>query len=173
MIRLHLGLGVRSLCGAPMLFAAAMLAVTPVQAERGPQAASPFGAMVGTWSGTGTVSLVNGSIERIRCQAAYAIGDASSNLRSVLRCASDSYKFDPASDVKDVGGAISGAWKEVSRNVTGPIAGKARPGDLQASIDMPGFVASLSIKTQGDRQVVSLRSQGTELAGVSITLSRK
>jgi hypothetical protein len=173
MIRLRLCPSVRSLCGAPILFAAAMLAITPVRAERAPQPVSPFGAMVGTWSGNGTVSLTNGSSERIRCQAAYAIGDASNNLRSVLRCASDSYKFELASDVKDVGGAISGAWKEVSRNVTGPVAGTVRLGDLQASIDMPGFAASLNIKTQGDRQVVSLQSLGTELAGVSITLSRK
>jgi hypothetical protein len=44
---------------------------------------------------------------------------------------------------------------------------------LQANIDMPGFAAGLNIATRGDKQVVSLRSQGTELTGISITFSRK
>ena len=145
----------------------------PALAERSSQNAGPFAALVGSWAGNGTVSLSNGSSERIRCQAAYATGTDLNNLRSVLRCASDSYKFELNSDVKDEGGKISGAWREATRNVTGPIAGTASGGDLQANIDMPGFAAGLSIATRGDKQLVSLRSQGSELTGISITFSRK
>ena len=150
--------------------ALALLALSPsAQAQQG----GSFDTLIGTWSGTGTVSLASGAKERIRCQAAYALGNDANNLRSALRCASDSYKFELNSDVRDEGGKITGAWREATRNVTGPIAGTASGGDLQANIDMPGFAAGLNIATRGDKQVVSLRSQGTELTGISITFSRK
>ena len=163
----------RLLCQGAVLFVAFVAAETPALAERSSQAAGPFAALVGSWSGSGTVSLANGSNERMRCQAAYATGNDLNNLRSVLRCASDSYKFELNSDVRDEGGKITGAWREATRNVTGPIAGTASGGDLQANIDMPGFAARLTIATQGNRQVVSVSSQGTDLTGVSITLNRR
>jgi hypothetical protein len=164
---------VRSALPAAALLAVLAAGMNPAQAERGSRAGGPFGDLVGSWAGNGTVSLTNGSSERIRCQAAYATGADASNLRSVIRCASDSYKFELASDVVDRGGKFSGAWREATRNIAGQIAGTAKPGELQGAIDMPGFTAGLNIASRGDRQVVSIRSQGTELAGVSITLSRK
>ena len=145
----------------------------PAHAERGSRAGGPFSDFVGSWAGSGTVNLANGSSERIRCNAAYAAGSDISNLRAVIRCASDSYKFELASDVINQGGRLSGAWRESTRNIAGQIAGSAKPGELQAAIDMPGFKAGLNIATRGNRQVVSIQSQGTELAGVSISLTRR
>ena len=52
-----------------------VLALGPV-AQRTAAASGPFADFVGSWSGTGTISLANGSSERIRCQAAYAPGAA-------------------------------------------------------------------------------------------------
>jgi len=158
--------------------AAAVLAgllggVSQAQAERASHAAGPFGDFIGNWAGAGTISLANGSSEKIRCQAAYATGSDSSNLRSIIRCASDSYKFELASDVTGEGGKFSGAWRESTRNIAGRIAGTARPGELQGAIDIPGFKAGVNIATRGNRQLVSIKSQGTELAGVSISLARK
>lgn len=68
----------------------------------------------------------------------------------MLRCASDSYKFELASDVTR-GGAVTGAWKETRRNVTGLISRMAQPGDLRADINMPGFTAELNIETRSNR----------------------
>jgi hypothetical protein len=152
---------------------AGVIGTTPAHAERGSQASGPFSDFVGGLAGSGTVNLANGSSERIRCHAAYATGSDSNNLRSVIRCASDSYKFELASDVTDQGGEFSGVWRESTRNVAGQIAGTSKPGELQAAIDMPGFKAGLNIATRGNRQVVSIQSQGTELAGVSINLARR
>jgi hypothetical protein len=152
---------------------AGVIGTTPAHAERGSQASGPFSDFVGGWAGSGTVNLANGSSERIRCNAAYATGSDSNNLRSVIRCASDSYKFELASDVTDQGGKFTGVWREATRNIAGQIAGTSKPGELQAAIDMPGFKAGLNIATRGNRQVVSIQSQGTELAGVSINLARR
>ncbi|HEX2555551.1 MAG TPA: hypothetical protein VHL98_17775 [Microvirga sp.] len=159
----------RALLGSVLAVGLA-LSLAPAHAER---TTSPLADLVGQWTGNGTVSLANGASERIRCQAAYAPGTDASNLRSLLRCASDSYKFELASDIVDQAGRLSGAWKEVTRNVSGPVAGSVTRGELQAQIDMPGFAARLTIATQGNRQVVSVKSEGSELAGVSITLNRR
>ena len=98
----------------------------PAHAERASQAGGTFGELMGSWAGTGTVNLANGSSERIRCNAAYATGSDSSNLRSVIRCASDSYKFELASDVTNQGGKLAGAWRESTRNIAGQIAGTSK-----------------------------------------------
>ena len=41
-----------------------------------------------------------------------------------LRCASDSYKFELASDITSEGGNISGSWNETTRGVVGSLSGK-------------------------------------------------
>ena len=71
--------------------------------------------MAGNWSGGGTVTLDDGSTERIRCRATYAVGAGGNGLNQTLTCASDSYKFDLASNVIAEGGALSGTWSESSR----------------------------------------------------------
>jgi hypothetical protein len=141
----------------------------PAQAQQG----GSFQGLVGSWSGNGTVTLANGSRERIRCQAAYALGNDANNLRSALRCASDSYKFELNSDVNSRAGALSGAWRESTRGLTGAVSGSVTGDDVKARIESPGFAADLSLATSGNRQTVTLNSQGTELSGVSITLTRR
>src|SRR5215475_16009467 len=95
--------------------AALMLSVSAGHA----QSSGPFAGFNGTWSGTGTVSLSDGSTEHIRCKADYKVDDGGQNLKQSLRCASDSYKIDLSSDVTSQGGQISGNWSETSRNVFG------------------------------------------------------
>jgi len=133
----------------------------------------PFAGLAGSWTGNGTVSLSNGSNERIRCRAVYAVlGERASNLRQSLRCASDSYKFDLNSDVVYAGGTVTGSWNETNRGAVGSVSGKATPGSIQARVTSPIFSADLSLVTQGDRQQVSIQSPGSELSAVSITLNR-
>src|SRR3979409_251777 len=69
----------------------------------------PFAGMAGTWSGGGTVTLDDGSSERIRCRASYAVGMGGNGLNQSLTCASDSYRFNLASNVVANGGGPSGA----------------------------------------------------------------
>jgi hypothetical protein len=94
-------------------------------------------------------------------------------LRQNLRCASDSYRFDLSSNVVAQGSAISGTWTETTRGASGSLRGRASgAGDVQVRVDSPGFAASLSMRTRGNRQAVSISSSGTALTGVTITLSR-
>src|SRR5262245_28880945 len=89
------------------------------------QSSGPFAGFDGAWSGTGTVSLSDGSTEHIRCNADYKVGGNGLNLKQNLHCASDSYTFDLSSDVTSQGDRISGNWSEASRNVFGNLQGTA------------------------------------------------
>jgi len=131
-----------------------------------------FAGMSGSWSGSGSVTLASGATERIRCRATYEVTPSGNTFQQSLRCASDSYNFDLRSSVVRSGDTVSGTWSETSRNVTGGIAGRVSGSQIQAMIQGPAFSASLTMATHGDRQTVSIRSQGTEVSAVSIVLRR-
>jgi hypothetical protein len=134
---------------------------------------SPFAAMAGSWSGGGVLSTTDGMPERLRCRASYNVAGSGAQLRLNLRCASDSYNFDLASDVEYRGGAISGSWSEASRNASGTISGRAAGGRIEAFARGDSFSANLSLTTRGNRQTVSIRPQGTSITGVSLALDRR
>jgi hypothetical protein len=158
---------------ASAVFAAVLLFASQSSAQRGAVAAAgPFAGLSGSWSGAGTVTLANGSSERIRCRATYRVSGDGSSLQQELRCASDSYRFELRGDVTHVGGQISGIWSEATRNTGGNVSGRASEGQVNAVVQGPAFAASLSVTTRGDRQSVHIRSDSTELTAVSITLSR-
>jgi hypothetical protein len=133
------------------------------------QSSNPFAGFNGTWSGAGTVSLSDGTTERIRCKADYKVDDAGQNLKQSLRCASDSYKIDLSSDVTSQGGQISGNWSEASRNVFGDLHGTAGGGQIEVFVEANGFAANLTLRTAGNRQTVQISSKG-EIRGVNITM---
>src|SRR5258708_29589457 len=85
---------------------------------------APFAGMAGVWSGNGTISLEDGSKERIRCKATYAVSSEGTGLNQALLCASDSYKFELKSDVIATGGTLSVTWAETTRNVSGSLEGR-------------------------------------------------
>ncbi len=143
------------------------LFAAPTYAQTG-----PFQNLAGNWSGAGTITFSNGSRERIRCRVAYAVQAGGGAMQQELRCASDSYRFDVSSTVQSSGANLSGQWTEVSRGVTGSVTGQANSSQLEALIQAPGFVASLSMRTSGNKQTVTLRPTGFEVSDVSVALSR-
>ena len=134
---------------------------------------SPFATLAGTWSGNGTVSLSGGGRERIRCRSTYRVGGDGMVVLSSLRCASDSYQFELSSHIDYDAGAITGTWTETTRGISGTLSGRAEPGQLSARASATGFMADLSLATQGRRQLVTIRSEGTDLMGASVTLNRE
>jgi hypothetical protein len=144
------------------LGAALILSVSAGHAQSG-----PFAGFNGSWSGNGTVALSDGTTERIRCKASYKVAGA--NLKQTLQCASDSYKFDLSSDVTSQGDRISGNWSEASRNVNGELQGTAGNGQIEVFVQAAGFAASISLRTNGNKQTVQISSKG-EIRGVNITM---
>jgi hypothetical protein len=133
----------------------------------------PFTGLSGYWSGAGTITLSNGSRERIRCKATYAVNPTGRAFNQNLRCASDSYRLDIMSNIVSDAGAISGTWGEATRNVSGSLSGRATPAEIRASVAGAGFSAHLDVRTQGNKQSVTIIPQGsTEVSGVSIILRK-
>jgi len=133
---------------------------------------SPFAAMAGSWTGGGVLNTSDGQQERLRCRASYNVAGSGTELRLNLRCASQSYNFDLASEAEYRGGAISGSWTEASRNASGTLSGRAIGDHIEAAARGDNFSANLSLTTRGGRQTVSIRPQGTNITAVSLELGR-
>ncbi len=130
---------------------------------------SPFTAMSGSWSGSGTITTSSGNKERIRCRARYDGGGSSLGL--MLRCASDSYNFELQSNATHRNGAVSGTWAENTRHVGGNIDGSARGNAINLRVS--GVIsATLGVSTNANQQSISIQAPGTELQSVAISLSR-
>lgn len=153
----------RLLMAAAVLFAGAMMG-SAVHAASG-----PFAVLAGTWNGGGTVTLDDGSKERLRCRASYE--PAGPSMTMTLTCASDAYKFQLAANVVDQGGAISGSWTETSRAVSGTLSGRGGGGNFEVVANAPTFNANISLHTVGNRQTIVMRAD-TQFRGATISLSR-
>jgi len=158
--------GLKGLIMAAVALMAVSLFSAPSQAQSG-----PFNGLAGVWAGAGTVTLDDGSSERIRCRATYAVGEGGRGLNQTLTCASDSYKFDLRSNVTAEGNEITGSWSEISRNISGTIQGRGGNGVIQVVASAAGFNANISLTTRGNRQSVLIKSEGSFKAA-NITLSR-
>jgi hypothetical protein len=154
-----------------LVFAAVAFFVVSMAGSAAYAQAGPFAGMAGNWSGGGTITLDDGSSERIRCRATYAVGAGGNGLNQTLTCASDSYRFNLASNVMAQGSAISGTWSESTRNVSGTLEGRAGNGHFQVVASAAGFTANISLTTSGNRQSVVIKSD-TVLRSASISLSR-
>src|ERR1700722_6367876 len=163
--------------GAPLaiarrlIFAVVALFAASVFSSASHAQSGPFAGMAGNWSGGGTVTLDDGSTERIRCRASYAVGAEGNGLNQTLTCASDSYKFNLSSNVIAQGAALSGTWSESSRNVNGSIEGRGSNGNFEVVASSPGFTANISLTTRGNKQSVVIRAE-SQFRGASISLSR-
>jgi hypothetical protein len=158
----------------PKLGAVALLLLGSLLASHaaGRAATSPFAALAGSWSGDGTMT-TSGGQERLRCRAAYQVVGGGDSLRLNLRCASESYNFNLSGEFEHRGGAISGSWSESTYNASGTISGRASGDEVQAAARGDTFSANLSLKTRGNRQAVTIQSQGAAVTGISITLNKQ
>jgi hypothetical protein len=150
--------------------ATAAIFATGVLASTTAASADSFDHLKGNWSGSGNITMANGDKERIRCRASYT--PAGANVKITLRCASDSYKFELASDITSDGGKLSGTWSEATRAVAGLVSGSATSNTIQATAVSPLFTANLNVRTSGANQTVSITSPGSEIQSVTIALKR-
>jgi hypothetical protein len=154
-----------------LIFAAVTLFAASVFSSASHAQSGPFAGMAGNWSGGGSVTLDDGSSERIRCRASYAVGNGGSGLNQTLTCASDSYRFNLSTNVIAQGGSLSGTWSESSRNINGAIEGRGSNGNFEVVATAPGFTANISLTTRGNKQSVVIRAE-SQFRGATISLSR-
>lgn len=156
----------RSIVAAATLFVA-VLSDSASYAQTG-----PFAGMAGNWSGAGTVTLDDGSSERLRCRASYAVGAGGNGLNLNLICASDSYKFDLKGNVVSERGALSGTWSESARGISGTLEGRGANGDFKVVASTVGFTSNISLTTRENKQSVVIKTDGP-IRGANIALTRR
>jgi hypothetical protein len=144
---------------------------TQIHADPGSE--GPFFGLSGSWSGSGTVTMTNGTAERIRCRATYSVNASGRAVQQRLRCASASYQLEISSNVMSEGGALSGSWSEATRGISGNVSGRANGSEIVVNVAGGGFAAHLDMHTHGDKQSVTIRPQGdADIAAVSIALRK-
>jgi hypothetical protein len=130
------------------LRAAGVGAALLLSASAGHAQSGPFAGFDGSWGGNGTVTLSDGTTERIRCKADYKVNGTGLGLER-----------------------ISGNWSERSRNIFGSLQGTAGGGKLDVFVEANGFAANLTLHTTGNKQTVQISSKG-EIRGVNITMTK-
>ncbi|MBI3698960.1 MAG: hypothetical protein HY242_00760 [Afipia sp.] len=133
--------------------------------------AGAFDGYAGVWSGNGTITIADAGTERIRCRGTYTVDAAGNGLHQNIKCASDSYKFELASNVEAAGSKITGSWSEATRNVNGSIDGTISGQDISALVTTNGYAATFNVSTRGSKQNINIASKG-ELRAVTMSLSK-
>jgi hypothetical protein len=137
------------------------------------QDANPLLMMKGSWNGSGNITLSDGNKERLRCRSNYNPDGSGASMQLSLTCASDSYKFELASQVQYRNGQVTGNWNETTRSQAGQLTGTASGGKIDARVEGQTFAAFLVINTRGDQQNISIRAPGSAMQEVAISLNRQ
>jgi len=134
---------------------------------------SPFLALSGNWSGSGTINFSDGHKERIRCRAEYQPDARGARIEIGLTCASDSYKFELSADAEYEAGNVSGRWSERTRGAAGSLTGKASVGHINVNAVGQTFAALLNISTRGSSQSVRIAAPGSTVSEVAISMAKR
>jgi hypothetical protein len=149
--------------------AAAVFVMGALWAAPGHSQSGPFAGLAGNWAGAGVITLDDGSKERIRCRAVYAVAGA--KMAMTLTCASDAYRFQLSADVADQAGMVTGTWSEATRNVSGVLQGRGGGGVFEVVASTAGFNANIALRTTGNKQSIAMRAD-SQFQGAAISLSK-
>jgi len=147
----------------------AFIALIPSEVSNA-RAKNPFDILLGTWTGSGELALEGGKWESIKCNAYYTGGGR--KLGVAVRCASASYRVEIRSKLSRAGDKISGTWEERTYNAAGSVSGRTLGDRLDILIRNGGFSGTMSISYDGSHQTVKISTEGINLKGVKMTLSR-
>ena len=154
-------------------FATSLAAVLVVLAAGPGIADTPFAGLSGAWAGGGRITMIDGASEPIKCRATYTANKAGTTIDQVLRCASDTYKFNVKSRVGVEGSALSGQWTETTYNLIGTFTGTVKGQRIDGQIRGNGLLIGVALLTRGNEQQVRFLSQGTEMREVNIKLNKR
>ena len=140
----------------PMLCAAAMAA-----------SLQDFG---GYWTGVGSVTMANGTVEQVKCVATYKVG--AEQLRQNLRCASSGYSINATADLIVKGNEITGSWEERTYSTVGSVTGRLTADGFNLSVKGPTFSAAMNLTATSCRQTINIAPQGLDVTKIAIGLGK-
>jgi hypothetical protein len=128
-------------------------------------------ALLGAWSGGGTVRYTDGSGEAIRCTAYYTGGG--NELRMAIQCQSKSNPIHIRSRLRIDGSRASGDWEERTFNANGKASGQSGSSSMSLNLSGGGFSGSMSVSFSKSRHTVNISTQGIGMSQALITLDRR
>ncbi len=134
-------------------------------------AKAPFGPLLGTWFGKGTVKLKDGKQDPIECKGYYT-GDAKDLGMNIL-CTSKDDKIEMRCKLSFADGKITGKWEERNFNAEGDLTGTAKNKSL--SLTISGAVkGSMDLTFSSKNQTITIKTPGADdLDSVTIKLAKK
>ena len=114
----------------------------------------------------------NGHREQIQCRAGYSLSKNGAAIAQTLACASDSYQLDFNSDAVAVGHSVQGHWRETTRQARGSLKGWIADGQFRGSVAGSTFIAAVSLKSNGSKQILYIRASAGDIAIVDVVLAR-
>lgn len=149
----------------------AFLALCAVAGLSSPSLADPnFEPLIGSWGGSGTYKLQDGTSEKLKCDAYYT--GTGSQLGIAVRCSGATNKIEMRSKLSSNGGSLSGSWEERTYNANGTVTGKITEQSLKLAIT-GGVGGSMTINYDKTKQNIAIETQGSPLKSVTVSLSRK
>lgn len=136
-----------------------------------PAAAQPtFQPLLGSWGGSGTYKLQDGTSEKLRCDAYYTGSGA--QLGIAVRCSGQTNKIEMRCKLSASGTALSGSWEERTYNAEGAVTGTLSDTKLNFSIS-GGVSGSMTIVYDRNKQNIAIATEGIPLKSVTVSLTRK
>jgi hypothetical protein len=136
-------------------------------------ATSPFGALVGRWTGDGMLGFKESKPERVKCRATYILDPSSDNeLKQTIRCATSSGAIEVISNLKESAGKLTGHWKETIHNFEGDLTGDVTPKGFRIVVQGTDITANMDIVVRGNLQAVEIQFVNSSLVGLSMAMKK-
>ena len=134
-------------------------------------AAARLDDYAGYWTGTGKVSMTNGSTEQVKCIVTYKV--TGQELRQNVRCAGQGFSFNGTAQLQVTqSGSVTGSWTENTYAATGDVTGKATDKGFLLSISGQTFTAVMDVATSACKQTMDIVPKGLEVSRIAIGLGK-
>jgi hypothetical protein len=154
------------------LFVVANLAaLAPKTAPATAAPPSAVATLLGTWSGSGRITYVDGSSEGIFCNAYYTGGG--NKLRMAIQCRSDKNPIHIRSQLRMEGSRASGTWEERTFNASGTASGTVGSNSMSLFVTGGGFNGKMSVTFSKASHSVTISTQGIAMSRATMRLSRR
>lgn len=154
------------------LFAAALAAAYVSATAAHPAwagASGLFKRLAGSWHGSGTLTLSDGTRDRISCRG-YYVPKSEAGLSIAILCNSPNQKIEIRSRVREAGRGISGDWEERTFNATGQLSGRATDSSMRLAVS-GSISGTISVSLKGRSHSVTVSASGTGFKTVAIDLA--
>jgi hypothetical protein len=133
---------------------------------------SPLEKLVGRWVGEGRLGVRDNPTESVKCRVTYVHARAEDQLKQTIRCASGSGNVEVQSVVSHMEGTLTGTWKELTRDMSGDLAGTVTPRGFKVAVKGEALNANMDIVLVGAKQVIEIQFIHNSLMGLTLILDK-